>query len=159
MYMEDLESEKAVPARNLSETWSQVATAVTAVDATLGRWLMDTHGIGLTEYHAVLHLSRAPDKELRLNDLAHKVGLNQSSVTRLVGRLESKELTIRDRCPDDGRGVYAVITDHGVNVLAAIREPYEAKIAELLQNATKHYPNSTSSTWDRAFGAISKFIS
>lgn len=158
MYMVSSDLEEVTAGRNFSAAWSQVAAMVAAVDTTLGKWLMDTHGIGLTEYRAMLHLSKASDRELRINDLAQKVDLNQSSVTRLVGRLESKELAYRDTCPDDGRGVYAVITERGVEAVKEIREPYEAKICELLQNAAEQYPQLDLAGLDRAFKTISKFI-
>lgn len=144
---------------NLSSSWSQVAGVVGAVDAGLSRWLSDTHNIGLTEYHAVLHLSKASDRELRINELAEKVGLNQSSATRLVGRLEAKGLASRDTCPDDGRGVYAVISDHGVDVVSRIREHYENKLSELLRNAVRQYPHLDLVDPDRAFKTIGKLIS
>ncbi|MBR7503975.1 MarR family transcriptional regulator, partial [Mycobacterium tuberculosis] len=67
-----------------------------AVDATLVRLLTANYGSLLTEYRAALHLSRSSDHELRINDLAHSVGLNQSSATRLVGRMEAKGLAFRD---------------------------------------------------------------
>lgn len=143
----------------LSSAWSQVAAVVSAVDAALSKWLTDTHNIGLTEYHAVLHLSKASDRELRINDLANGVGLNPSSATRLVGRLEAKGLAFRDTCPDDGRGVYAVITDHGVNVVNAIVEPYETKLCELLRNAVQEPPHRDLVDLDGAFETIRKLIS
>ena len=147
------------PARNLSTAWAQVTAIVAAVDATLGKWLVDNYGIGLTEYRAVLHLSRTSDRELRITELAHRVGLNQSSVTRLVGRMEDKELAFRDACPDDGRGVYAVITEKGLNSVAEIREPYEAKICELLSGAARQYPQLDLGDLDRSFETISKLVS
>ena len=55
-----------IPARTLSASWEQVAAIVAAVDATLGKWLVDNYNIGLTEYRAVLHLSRTSDRELRI---------------------------------------------------------------------------------------------
>ena len=48
-----------------------------------------------------------------MQDLADKVGLGQSSITRLVGRLEAAGFAYKDLCPSDKRGVYAVITDEG----------------------------------------------
>lgn len=158
MYMETSEPLEA-PARSLSAAWAQVAAIVAAVDATLGKWLVANYGIGLTEYRAVLHLSRASDRELRITELAHRVGLNQSSATRLVGRMETKGLAFRDTCPDDGRGVYAVITDGGLNAAAEIREPYEAKICELLSGAAEQYPQLDLVRLDRSFDAISGLIS
>lgn len=159
MYMDSSDSAGGAPVRNLSAAWAQVAAIVAAVDTTLGKWLVDNYGIGLTEYRAVLHLSRASDRELRITELAHRVGLTQSSVTRLVGRMESKDLAFRDTCPDDGRGVYAVITDGGLEAVANIREPYEAKICELLSDAAKQYPQLDLVDLDRSFEAISKLAS
>lgn len=145
--------------QNLSSAWSQVAAVVSAVDAALSKWLTETHNIGLSEYHAVLHLSKASDRELRINDLAQRVGLNQSSATRLVGRLEAKGLALRDTCPDDGRGVYAVVTDHGVNVVNAIGEPYETKLRELLRNAVQEHAHLDLVDLDGAFETIRTLIS
>jgi DNA-binding MarR family transcriptional regulator len=126
--------------REVSSDWSQVAVFASAVDAGLGKWLTDRHGIGLTEYRAITYLSLAPDKELRVNDLALRVGLNQSSVTRLVSRLEVKGLAQRDVCAEDGRGVYAVMSERGEMLLREARTAYEEQVRELLQNATAHFP-------------------
>ena len=149
---------ETIPARTLSASWEQVAAIVAAVDATLGKWLVDNYNIGLTEYRAVLHLSRTSDRELRITELANRVGLTQSSATRLVERMEAKGLAFRDTCPDDGRGVFAVITDAGLKVVAEIREPYETKICELLSDAAKQYPQLNLADLDQSFQTISKLI-
>ena len=161
MYIESSDSggTPLLDSSNLSSAWSQVAAVVSAVDATLGKWLTDTHNIGLTDYHAVLHLSKASDRELRINELAQRVHLNQSSATRLVGRLEAKGLAFRDTCPDDRRGVYAVITDHGVDVVNTIRESYETKLGELLRNADQQHAHLNLVDLDGAFKTIRKLIS
>ncbi|MFF5206232.1 MarR family winged helix-turn-helix transcriptional regulator [Streptosporangium sp. NPDC000396] len=74
---------------------------------------LQRHGLGLSEYRALCHLSTAADGELRMQELADLLGLNQSSVTRLVARLEAAGLTRRDLCANDRRGVYTVITEEG----------------------------------------------
>lgn len=157
MYMDV--SPENLEGRNLSTSWAQVAAVVASVDATLGKWLVDKFGIGLTEYRAALHLSRASDRELRISELAEKVSLNQSSVTRLVGRMEDKGLAFRDTCPDDGRGVYAVITEQGLGSVAEIREPYEAKIRELLNGAVRKYPQLELVTLGTSFDVIRALVS
>ncbi|WP_116246165.1 MarR family winged helix-turn-helix transcriptional regulator [Nocardiopsis sp. FIRDI 009] len=124
-----------------SAAWSKVAAFASAVDASLDRWLADTHRVGLTEFRALTFLSQASDRELRVNDLAQRVGLNQSSATRLVSRLETKGLAYRDVCPDDGRGVYAVITEEGETLLREVRAPYEDRVQELLGKASVHFPH------------------
>ncbi|MBV2363335.1 MarR family winged helix-turn-helix transcriptional regulator [Streptomonospora nanhaiensis] len=145
-------------ADGVSADWSQVAAFASAVDAGLGKWLADRHGVGLTEYRALAHLAQAADRELRVNDLAQKVGLNQSSVTRMVSRLEDKGLTVRDLCPDDGRGVYAVLTDRGEELLREVRGPYEERLRDLLANTAVHYPHLDAARLRGAFAAIGGLI-
>lgn len=158
MHMQVPGSENA-SGHDLSFDWSQVAVFASAVDTSLGKWLMDRHGVGLTEYRAIAYLSQSPDKELRVNDLAQRVGLNQSSVTRLVSRLEAKGLTRRDVCPDDGRGVYAVITEQGEALLRNARIPYGEHVQELLQNVAAHYSQFDVRRLGQAISAIGTLVS
>ncbi|HEX5594814.1 MAG TPA: MarR family transcriptional regulator [Micromonosporaceae bacterium] len=146
-------------ASGLSAAWSQVTVFASAVDASLGKWLMDAYRIGLTEYRALAHLVQAPDKELRVNDLAQKVGLDQSSTTRLVSRLESKGLAHRDVCPDDRRGVYAVITEQGEGLVQEARGAYEERIRELLGDLAAHVPHLDPRQLDRTLRNIAELIS
>ncbi|SET77079.1 MarR family winged helix-turn-helix transcriptional regulator [Nonomuraea wenchangensis] len=125
----------------MSVAWSRVAEFASAVDASLDKWLTHTYRLGLTEFRALTFLSQAPGKELRVNDLAQRVGLNPSSTTRLVSRLEAKGLTHRDVCPDDGRGVYAVIDERAEKLLAEVRGPYEDRVQELLSKPAIHFPH------------------
>lgn len=125
----------------LGAAWSRVAGFAAAVDASLDRWLAAQHRVGLTEFRALAFVSLAADKELRVNDLAQRVGLDQSSTTRLVSRLEAKGYARRDVCPDDGRGVYAVITDAGEGLVREVRGPYEARVRELLEQSSTHLPH------------------
>jgi DNA-binding MarR family transcriptional regulator len=117
---------------SLGADWARVASFVASVDAGLGKWLEDTYRVGLTDYRALALIAAVPEKELRINDLAIQVGLNQSSVTRLVGRLQAKELVRRDVCPADGRGVYAVITELGQALVADIDKAYVNRLGDLL---------------------------
>lgn len=142
----------------MSAAWSRVAAFAYAVDAGLDRWLSDTYRIGLTEYRALTLLSQAADKELRVSDLAQRVGLNRSSVTRLVSRLEAKEVARRDVCMEDGRGIYAVITERGEALLKDVREPFERRVGELLGNAEAHFPRLDAKRLGHALGEIEGLI-
>ncbi|MFK3672337.1 MarR family winged helix-turn-helix transcriptional regulator [Leifsonia aquatica] len=139
MYINSSDAGPAVA--QLTVAWSQVATFVTTVEASVGKWLVRNYGIGLTEYCALAQLSSVAEKELRVNELASRIGLNQSSVTRLLGRLEAQGLTYRDTCPDDRRGVYAVIAEPGEVLLNAARPPYEARLADILQRLERNFPH------------------
>ncbi|WP_228813303.1 MarR family winged helix-turn-helix transcriptional regulator [Nocardia otitidiscaviarum] len=139
MYMQS-NGAKRVSRGGISAAWSKVAALTSAVDANLDRWLADSYRVGLTEFRALSLVSQSPEKELRVNDLAQAVGLNQSSATRLVTRLESKGYVRRDLCADDKRGVYAVITEDGEALVRRARSPYEDRITELLTAAPAHFP-------------------
>lgn len=135
------EASGAAPVRGASQAWSRVAAFASAVDASLDEWLADIYRVGLTEYRALMLLSQASDKELRIAVLAQRVGLTSTSTTRLVSRLEAKGLACRDVCQDDGRGVYAVIDEPGEALLREVRDPYEARVHDLLSNPVKHFPH------------------
>lgn len=142
----------------LKTSWEQVAAAVSAIDASIGKWLAAQYSIGLTEYRALEHIGASPTHELRITELAQKLGLNQSSVTRLVGRMEDKNLAFRDTCPDDARGIFAVITDHGLETVARIQTAYEAKIQEILKDATQQFPHLEGPSLSSAFQKVGRLI-
>lgn len=143
---------------NASSAWSRVAAFASAVDASLDKWLGDTYRLGLTEYRALTLLSQASDKELRITVLAQRVGLTSTSTTRLVSRLESKGHARRDVCQDDGRGVYAVIDEPGEALLREVREPFEARVHDLLSNPAKHFPHQDAGLVASALAEVSALV-
>jgi DNA-binding MarR family transcriptional regulator len=64
-------------------------------------------------YDVLWTLEQAPKYGLRFSDLGERVLLSRSNVTRLAERLEEQGLIERKRCPQDRRGVYAVLTPAG----------------------------------------------
>src|SRR5215469_3628122 len=75
----------------------------------------------LSSYDVLIELYEAPDRRLRMHELAQRVVLSRSGLTRLVDRLEAEGLLTRDRCGTDRRGAYAVITEQGI---AALRKAW-----------------------------------
>ncbi|WP_245627863.1 MarR family winged helix-turn-helix transcriptional regulator [Actinomadura oligospora] len=115
--------------------WNRVLALHARVEQRLGTVLQRQHGLGLSEYRALALLAEAPDGELRMQDLAAGLGLNQSSVTRLVGRLNDAGFSYRDLCPDDKRGVYTVITDAGRERHRQAAPAYEEVLTATLDEA------------------------
>lgn len=76
--------------------------------------------VSLSEFEVLLRLSRSDDTRLRMSDLATQSNLSSSGLTRLVDRLEGRELLTRQACPSDGRGSFAVLTPAGIELLLAI---------------------------------------
>ncbi|SCL54984.1 DNA-binding transcriptional regulator, MarR family [Micromonospora citrea] len=117
--------------------WDQVTALHAHVEHRLATALQRAHGLGLSEYRALAHLVEAPDGELRMQDLALRIGLNQSSVTRLVGRLIAAGFAYRDLCPDDKRGIYTVVSDAGRTRHDQARGTYEQTLTDALEEMAR----------------------
>lgn len=74
-------------------------------------------GIGINDYEILVRLSEAPDRRLRMADLADRLHQSRSRLTHTVGRLEAAELVRRTSCVSDKRGVWAELTDAGFTLL------------------------------------------
>lgn len=118
-----------------SDSWFKLIQVIATVEGELGKVLQAQHGLGLSEYRALEILARSPDTELRMQELAAHLCLNQSSVSRMVERLERGGFTVRDLCPDDKRGVYTVLTEKGKARLESAQPDYE----EALHTALKQH--------------------
>jgi DNA-binding MarR family transcriptional regulator len=79
--------------------------------------LLREQGMSLSEYSALMFLSEAPGRRLRMSDLATSCAVSLSGMTRIVSRLEHDGLVTRERCASDGRGWNAVLTDAGLERL------------------------------------------
>lgn len=78
-------------------------------DAELGA----VHGIGLSDFAAMHHLAEAPGGRLRRVDLAQRLALTPSGVTRLLAPLERRGIVTREEGGHDARATYAVLTRSG----------------------------------------------
>lgn len=120
--------------RSRSDGWLKLTQTVANVEAGLAKVLHVQHGLGLSEYRALEILARSPPAfELRMQELAAYLRLNQSSVSRMVERLERCGLTIRDLCPDDKRGVFTVLTEKGRARLEGAQSDYERALDAALK--------------------------
>ncbi|MDD7910810.1 MarR family transcriptional regulator [Pseudovibrio exalbescens] len=118
-----------------SAAWERLIYLVDFVESFVAKDMQRKHNIGLSEFRALKFLEVAKDSELRMQELAGLLGLNQSSVTRLVGRLENNGYTVRDLCPDDKRGIYTVLTNRGRKRLSEARVDYEKALCAALEEA------------------------
>ncbi|MGH7437544.1 MAG: MarR family winged helix-turn-helix transcriptional regulator, partial [Polyangiaceae bacterium] len=86
-----------------------VATWEARADAELG----GVHGIGLSDFAAMHYLDQAPGRRLRRVDLARRLALTPSGVTRMLGPLERRGLVDREADGNDARATFAVLTRGG----------------------------------------------
>lgn len=91
--------------------------------------------ISLTEYLALSNLSEAPDRQLRMGDLAEACEMSLSGMTRLASRLESQGLVRRVRSEQDARGWNAILTDAG---FARLEGAYPTNLASVRRHFLDH---------------------
>ncbi|HEX5994961.1 MAG TPA: MarR family transcriptional regulator [Jiangellales bacterium] len=75
--------------------------------------LQSKHNLPLAWYDVLVRLVEADKHRLRMSELADRVMLSPSGLTRLVDRLVAEGLVRRAHAEQDGRGFYAVLTDEG----------------------------------------------
>lgn len=97
--------------------WRAYVVGKSLLDSRLNRDLQDEHALTLADYELLVRLSEAPSGRARMSTLAEQVASSKSRLSHQVGRMEKVGLVRREGCPSDGRGVFAVLTDHGMEVL------------------------------------------
>ncbi len=94
--------------------WRSFLRAHAAAIGRLERDLTERAEVPLAWYDVLLQLAEAPEHRLRMAELASRVLLSRSGLTRLVDRLEAEGLVTRAPFPGDARGLYTVLTDEGL---------------------------------------------
>jgi DNA-binding MarR family transcriptional regulator len=92
--------------------WGQLLRGHAAATRLLSAELQQ-YGLTINDYEALLLLSQAEGGRLRRVDLARRLVLTPSGVTRLLEGLEAAGLVERADCPADLRVVYAQLNEHG----------------------------------------------
>lgn len=100
------------------QVWRRLLSVECRVKEQLDRELKDGAGLTLGEYEVLVHLSEAPGTALRMSELASRLLLSRSGLTRRVDGLVQAALVARQTCHEDKRGAMAVLTPDG---LASLR--------------------------------------
>ena len=107
---------KTAPTRAELAAWRAFLEAHHGVMTVLGEELEEI-GLPLAFYDVLVQLTEAEPTGLRMVDLARRVLISKSGLTRLVDRMAGKGLVQRQPSPEDGRGYYVVVTRLGRNAL------------------------------------------
>lgn len=101
----------------------------------LDRALKEGAGLDLDDYEVLVHLSEAPERRVRMSELAEDLLASRSRLTYRVDRLVAAGLVCRERCEHDGRVVYAVLTDRGWDRLVAAAPIHVSSVRRHLLDA------------------------
>ena len=99
------------------ETWRAFLAATRLVFEELERQLQQEAGIPVTYYEILVTLSEAPDRTIRMHDLADLTRSSPSRLSHAVSRLEEAGWVERVSCATDRRGALAHLTDKGFAAL------------------------------------------
>lgn len=108
---------------------------------------LSVHGLGFNDFVILYILNSSVESKMRRIDLADKIGLTASGVTRLLNPLEKTGLVTRETNERDARVSYVVITSTGKKILE------EAQITA--ENITKEI---LSSKKGKALKAVTEFL-
>jgi DNA-binding MarR family transcriptional regulator len=97
--------------------WRAFLSATQLLNAQLDRELQRDSGIPHTYYEILVRLCEAPDRVLRMSELAQAAEASRSRLSHAVARLEEAGWVRRESCPTDRRGSYARLTDQGFAAL------------------------------------------
>ena len=97
--------------------WRALIQVTTGVLGVLDNELQSEHGLSLGEYEVLVHLSETPESSLRMTDLAGRLHLSPSGITRRIDGMQRAGLVERRQCPSDRRGSNAVLTAEGLRRL------------------------------------------
>ena len=93
--------------------WRALLGTYISVRERLSQELEQERGLPLTWYELMLRLEHAPDRRLRMQDLAASALISKSGLTQAITSMEERGLVTREPVPGDRRGAYAVLTPAG----------------------------------------------
>jgi DNA-binding MarR family transcriptional regulator len=105
-------TQTSAPVQQL-ESWIAFLRSHSAITRELSAQLQREHGLTLNDYEVLLHLSHAEHGMMRRVDLAEKILLTASGITRLLEGLERAGYVCKETCSSDARVSYAKLTDDG----------------------------------------------
>jgi len=139
-------------ARELA-AWRGLLEAHSSLVAELDAELEREHGLPLTSYEVLMYLGDEAAGKLRMGELADRLLLSRSGITRLVDRLVRQGLIERQRCEDDGRGYYARLTPLGVDALSHTRPAHLAGVRRhFLDRLDPGQIDALGAIWGRLLG-------
>jgi DNA-binding MarR family transcriptional regulator len=92
----------------------------------------DLHSSGLSmhDYEILVELSEAPQRRMRMTELAERTAQSRSRLSHQINRMEAKGLVAREGCPGDKRGTFAVLTALGLVTIGDVAPSHLASVRD-----------------------------
>ena len=112
--------------------WRNYLAATRMVESEIERQLQRDSRMPATYYEIMVSLSEAPDRTLRMSELAERNRFSRSRLSHAVARMEAAGWIERRECPSDKRGAFAVLTEDGFAALADAAPGHVEQVRSLL---------------------------
>lgn len=114
------------------QLWQSLIRVVLSLPVVLDRDLQQREGVSHFEFSLMARLSEAPERRLRLTDLARETGSTVTRLSRAVTRGEVEGWIAREPDPADGRATLVMLTSTGFDRLAALAPGHIAQVRHLI---------------------------
>ena len=112
--------------------WRRFVSGSTVFFRELERRLLEGYDLSADDYAILVLLSEAPDRRVRMSELASSAILPRPQVTYRVTRLENRGIVVRRPCETDARGTFAELTDDGFALLTEAARHHVRNVRALL---------------------------
>jgi DNA-binding MarR family transcriptional regulator len=131
--------------------WRALMRIVVSLPRQLHSDMVRATGLTASEYTVIMNLSEAPNRQLRMADLAGATGLSASRTTRLVDGLQSHGLVAKRASSADGRSNLAELTSLG---LTKLRSAWPAHVASVRTRVLDYVPPGALAKTAQALEAV-----
>lgn len=114
--------------------WRNWLQASARIDSHLDTGLRK-FGLDLAEFEILVNLSECQGRRMRMSDLAGATRQSRSRLTHTISRMEKQDLVTRETCTADGRGVWAVLTSEGHDLLVRVAPHHVADVRHIFIDA------------------------
>jgi MarR family transcriptional regulator, organic hydroperoxide resistance regulator len=116
--------------------------------------IVEPHGISLQQYNVLRILRGAGKQGIPTLDIADRMVEQTPGITRLLDKLEAKQLVRRERCPEDRRQVLCWINGRGLRLLAQIDKPAVSTGSKAMEPLSAEALRSLISNLDKIRGQL-----
>jgi DNA-binding MarR family transcriptional regulator len=124
------------PGARLEDQWREILSVHARTMCEIDR-VLHPHGLGASDFEVLDILASGtvmePGEHCRVQNIAGRVHLSQSALSRLIGRLEKDGLVERTVCQEDRRGVWVALTRKGRDLHAEVLPLQRSVLARMLR--------------------------
>jgi DNA-binding MarR family transcriptional regulator len=118
--------------RSELRAWLRLVNGMRSLLNALDRQLRDEAGMTHDDYGILSRLHRAPERTMRMSDLARDVGFSPSRLSHAITRMEDSGWIARTPSPTDRRGTDAILTVEGARVVEDVSPDHLSLVRKLV---------------------------